>query len=353
MKLTDLDFTLPERLIAKHPTSKRAASRLLVTQPDSGVTHHAKFRRLADHLKAGDLLILNDTKVVPARLLAKKETGGPAEVLWLEDLGDGLAHGMVGGRRLRPGTPLFLGEGVARIELVERKSDGQWLMRDLQSTGWLELLAEFGAAPLPPYIRRMRRTAGEAVDVESDIERYQTIWAKHDGAVAAPTASLHFDDKVISSLNVNGIERATLTLHVGAGTFLPISSDEVGEHNMHSERFELPDETIVAMKKTRERGGRIIAGGTTVCRVLEAYGATGAQSGETDIFIQPGHKFIWTDALLTNFHTPKSTLLALVAAFAQHLGVDDGLEYVKTLYGEAIAERYRFYSYGDSSLWLP
>ena len=353
MKKTELDFDLPEELIARHPSERRDASRLLVHRSGSGETRHERFDALPQFLRAGDLLVLNDTRVLPARLALRKESGGQVEALWLE-AGETpeLARLMLSGGRLRPGVRLVDAEGQAVIELVEKPERGRWIGRSLQQP-WQDLLQRIGTPPLPPYIRRLRKAAGEAEIEAADFERYQTIWAQQEGSVAAPTASLHFTPELLAQLEAMGVERTTLTLHVGLGTFAPVEVDDVRQHTMHAEEYSVSAAAAEALRRAKEQRRRVIAVGTTAARVLESLPEEAqACHGWTDVFLLPGHRFRWLDGLLTNFHTPHSTLLALVAAVCQAHG-GRGLEQVKQVYAEAICERYRFYSYGDSSLWLP
>jgi len=352
-----LDFPLPAGRIALHPAAERAAARLLVVDCGSGELDHRAFRDLPSLLLPGDLLVLNDTKVVPARIVARKESGGRVEGLWLVEREKGRALLMLSGGRLRPGVRLLL-EGGGALQLLEKKAPGRWLVEAEEGRGWLDLLARAGRTPLPPYILRGRRQAGEECDSGEDRGRYQTIWARKTGSVAAPTASLHFDDAVLAALGERGVRIAWITLHVGEGTFLPVTAETLEEHPMHAEAFRVPAETLAALHETRARGGRVVASGTTVCRVLEHLARTGNGPdaepsgedvfGETRLFLKPGATFFWTDALLTNFHLPRSTLLALVAAFAGAKGAPDGLARIKSAYAEAVARDYRFFSYGDA-----
>ncbi len=352
LRTDELDFPLPEELIALHPPAERPDSRLLVVDCAAGEWVHRRFRDWPGLLREGDLLVLNDTRVVPARILARKPSGGRVEGLWLEARADGRALFLLSGSRLRPGTELLLANGEYRLRLTEKTAPGRWLLEDASGLGWLRLLSQTGATPLPPYIRSRRERAGQAQDSSEDRDRYQTVFAAADGAVAAPTASLHFDAAVLDQLRARGVETATVTLHVGEGTFLPVNAERVEDHPMHAERFSLPAATLSAMAAARARGGRVIAAGTTVCRVLESHGRDGRTEGATELFLRPGSRFHAVDALLTNFHTPRSTLLALVAAFAEHAGAADGLDLVKRAYAAAVEQRYRFYSYGDASFWL-
>ncbi|TAH39609.1 MAG: tRNA preQ1(34) S-adenosylmethionine ribosyltransferase-isomerase QueA [Planctomycetota bacterium] len=353
MRTDALDFPLPQRLIALHPAAERSAARLLVADCRGGTWEHRVFRELDQILAPGDLLVLNDTRVLAARLVARKASGGGVEGLWLEDCGGGRALCMLSGRSLRPGTELLLRSGEYRLRLLGKAGPGRWLVEDVQGAGWLHLLAAAGATPLPPYIRNRRREAGQSEDSADDRARYQTVWARAEGAVAAPTASLHFDAGLLDALAARGVRTASATLHVGPGTFLPVETARVEDHPMHAERFSIPEQTVRAIAETRAGGGRVIAAGTTVCRALEHAARTGEREGETRLFILPGFDFRWTDALLTNFHVPRSTLLALVAAFAQHAGAADGLALVKQVYAAAVAAEYRFFSYGDATLWRP
>jgi S-adenosylmethionine:tRNA ribosyltransferase-isomerase len=348
MNISELDFDLPEKLIARYPTAERRLSRMLVADANAGTWQHQQFSDLPQHFAAGDLLVLNDTKVVPALMQMHKATGGKIEVLFLRAEGQ-TARCMVSGSRIRIGLELFSADEQGKVVLAEKLSRGEWLV-ELESGAWLDFLKQHGCPPLPPYIRRMRGLDGADEIEPSDFERYQTIWAKNNGSVAAPTASLHFDEEMMQQLIAAQVEIAYLSLHVGQGTFLPISCDTVEEHPIHSERFVVKEHLAQQIEKTRDAGGRIFAGGTTVCRALEAWSA--GHQGETDLMILPSHNFQVVDALLTNFHTPRSTLLALVAAMAESHGADRGLDFVKQVYADAIAHNYRFYSYGDASLWL-
>lgn len=355
LRVEDLDFPLPEELIARHPPAQRDAARLLVAHGGGGRAgadgiEHCGVRDLARLLAPGDLLVLNDTRVLPARLLLRKESGGAAEGLWLEDLGGGRARIMLSGARLRAGLALRT-EGGGTLRLVARRAPGEWEVELVRAVDWVAWLEQHGAVPLPPYVRRARLRAGEAEDAPDDRARYQTTWAAAPGAVAAPTASLHLDQGLLAALTARGVLTASLTLHVGRGTFLPITAPTLGAHAMHEEAFAVPPATAAALAACRARGGRVVAAGTTVCRALEAHAR--GESGLTRLMIAPGHRWQAVDALLTNFHTPRSTLLALVAAFAERLGAADGLTRVRAVYAEAIARRYRFFSFGDASLWLP
>jgi len=334
IKLGDFDFELPAELIAQAPLAARSASRLLLVDPRSGAISDQQFAELGAYLRPGDLLVFNDTRVIPARLFGRKSTGGKLEVMVerVVDEATLLAH-VRASKAPRPGSDLIL-EDVIQCRVIERQQD-LFVLRQLQGS-WLDLLEQHGHVPLPPYIQRD--------DVDADRERYQTVYADKPGAVAAPTAGLHFDKGMLVALQRQGVETAQLTLHVGAGTFQPIRGDDIESHVMHAERVEVPAATVDAIDATRRRGGRIVAVGTTVVRSLETAAATGtlgAYDGESQLFIKPGFQFRVVDALLTNFHLPRSTLLMLVSAFA-------GSELMRRAYTHAIAARYRFFSYGDA-----
>jgi S-adenosylmethionine:tRNA ribosyltransferase-isomerase len=336
-----LDYDLPSHLIAQKPASRRDESRLLVLERRMGRIDDRSFRDLPDLLRSGDLLVLNDTRVLPARLLGKRErTGGNCEMLFLRELPEHVWELMAQTRgTLQSGEFIRIEPAPLRLELLEKTPEGHWLARPARSGSPAELLALCGRMPLPPYIRGGR---GEP----EDSERYQTIFARQPGAVAAPTAGLHFTPGIFDRLRERRIAWTHLTLHVGAGTFQPIRDDDFRQHVMHGEWCELPGAAAAAVAECRARGGRIVAVGTTSVRVLETVAATGpirAWSGETDLFIYPPHEFRVVDALITNFHLPHSTLLLLVSAFA-------GEDAVREAYRVAIEREYRFYSYGDAML---
>jgi S-adenosylmethionine:tRNA ribosyltransferase-isomerase len=337
MRTTDFDFNLPEELIAQFPTNERSASRLLRLDGTSGTLSDHMFRELPDFLRAGDLLIFNDTRVIKARLFGHKLSGGGVEVLVERVLGDhrALAH-VRASKAPRPGSRLLLAETI-EAEVVARQDD-LFLLDFHNQVPLLELLEQYGSLPLPPYIAH----AAE----QTDEERYQTVYARAPGAVAAPTAGLHFDAAMLDLLLQRGVQIAYITLHVGAGTFQPVRVETVAEHKMHSELYSVPAETVALVAKTRQGGGTVTAVGTTALRALESAAQSGeliAGSGETDIFITPGYRFRVVERLLTNFHLPKSTLLMLVSAFA-------GLEHIQLAYQHAVTQRYRFFSYGDAML---
>ena len=337
MRVADFDFDLPPELIAQFPPAVRGGSRLLHVDA-AGRLADREFRDLPALLRADDLLVMNDTRVIKARLFGQKDSGGRVELLVerVTDEHEALAF-IRASHAPKPGSTIRLGDDVV-IEVLERKDD---LTRLRFPRPVLEVLEQLGRLPLPPYI--------EHVPTADDEARYQTVYANEPGAVAAPTAGLHFDDAMLDALSAAGIHSARVTLHVGAGTFQPVRVDDIAEHRMHSERYTIPQATVDAIDETRARGGRLVAVGTTSLRALEAAalsssagaGKLHAGSGETDIFITPGYEFKVVDALVTNFHLPKSTLLMLVSAFA-------GVDAIRAAYAHAIRERYRFFSYGDA-----
>lgn len=342
MKRSDFDYDLPERLIARYPLPNRTDSRMLCLDGPTGRIRHRNFTDLLDELSPGDLLVFNNTRVIPARLWARKPTGGNVEIMVERILDETscLAH-LRFSKTPRPGMELSLhreagAEGsVGSIRVVDRQGD---LFR-LQTTDGgrlMALLEDVGHMPLPPYIDRP--------DESLDQERYQTVYGEREGAVAAPTAGLHFSEPFIHACRDRGAETGFITLHVGAGTFQPVRVDDIRQHHMHSEYLEVSPELCQQVSATRARGGRVIAVGTTVVRALETAAASGGlapYSGESDIFIYPGYRFRCVDAMLTNFHLPESTLIMLVSAFA-------GRDAVLAAYAEAVAEEYRFFSYGDA-----
>jgi S-adenosylmethionine:tRNA ribosyltransferase-isomerase len=343
-----LDYHLPPERIAHVPAARREDARLLVLDRATGALTHGVVGDLVAHLDPGDLLVVNDTRVVPARLSARRTTGGRADLLLLEPAGppEGAWSALVRcGGSLRPGEVLLL-EGAPILRLVHDQGGGRW--RVTGTTGDLAaLMARHGRMPLPPYIPREAADTHDALDRE----RYQTVYAAHDGAVAAPTAGLHLGRDLLRALEARGIGREAVTLHVGLGTFEPVRAEDLDAHAMHEEAWRLPAATAQAVRAVRASARRVVAVGTTSVRALETAAAASsdglpaAASGRTRLLIQPGHAFRAVDALLTNFHLPRSTLLALVAAFA-------GRERVLAAYAEAVAEGYRFYSYGDAMLIL-
>lgn len=339
MKLSDFDYALPESAIATHPPEVRGSSRLLALSRTTGVWHDDWYKNLSDYLHAGDVLVINNTKVIRARLVATTETGAERELLLLERHGDAFDPHRLRAmyrRHLKPGQTLHVGEALVRIE--ELYGDGTALITSEQNL--LELASVHGSVPLPPYLHR------EAD--EADLERYQTVFASEAGSVAAPTASLNLTDEILERVRSKGVQVVELTLHVGLGTFMPIRTDDVTEHIMHSEYFVVPAETVTAIRRAKAAGAHVVAVGTTVTRTLEyCAGDLLAQreavtlQGEANIFIYPGYTFAVVDALLTNFHAPRSTVLMMAAAFA-------GWPQLKAAYGHAIDAGYKLLSYGDS-----
>jgi S-adenosylmethionine:tRNA ribosyltransferase-isomerase len=337
------DYELPAHLIAQEPCAARDEARLLVLDRARTALGHHIFHQLPELLAPGDLLILNDTKVMPARLIGRRaRTRGKWEGLFLRQLPDGLWELLCQTRgRLAPGDTVFMEPGGLQLQLVSRTPLGHWLARADQNGPAFDLLQLIGHVPLPPYIRKGNAMA-------DDRARYQTVYAHRPGAVAAPTAGLHFTPRLLERLKERGIDWAFLTLHVGLGTFQPIRTIDLGQHRMHSEWGELPPTTAAAILRCRERGRRVVAVGTTSVRVLETVAASGPLrpwSGETELFIHPPYPFQVVDGLVTNFHLPKTSLLLLVSAFA-------GADLIRRAYEAAIEQEYRFYSYGDAMLIL-
>ena len=340
-KMTTKDFyyDLPPELIAQTPLTDRSASRLLVLNKESGEISHEHFYDIPAHLKPGDCLVMNNTRVIPARLYGCKEgTGGKIEFLLLKRLElDKWEVILRPGKKAKPGSRFEFGGGLLRAEVLEVIEDGNRIVRFEYDGVWEEILDKLGEMPLPPYIKEKL----------SDKERYQTVYSKIEGSAAAPTAGLHFTKELLKKIENMGVETAYLTWHVGLGTFRPVSVDNVEEHIMHSEFYQVSPETAEKINRTRERGGRIIAVGTTSVRTLETVadddGRMRAASGETSIFIYPGYKFKAVDALITNFHLPESTLVMLVSALA-------GKENIFKAYNTAVREKYRFFSFGDAML---
>ena len=333
MRVADFAFDLPDALIARHPLAERRASRLLVLEGETGSLSHQQFADVLDLVQPGDLMVFNDTRVIPARLFAQKDTGGRLEILIERILSETevLAH-VRASKSPKPGSRILL-EGGGEAEMVERH-DTLFQLRFDQPV--LPLLERVGHMPLPPYIDRP--------DDDADRERYQTVYSKHAGAVAAPTAGLHFDEALLQALKDKGVEISFVTLHVGAGTFQPVRVDNIESHVMHREWLQVGEETVAAVNACKARGNRVVAVGTTSVRSLETAALSGQIqpfAGETDIFIYPGKPFHVVDALVTNFHLPESTLLMLVSAFA-------GYPEAMRAYHEAVAQQYRFFSYGDA-----
>ncbi len=341
MKTHDFYFDLPEELIAQTPIEKRDDSRLLVLDKDTGERQHRHFFDLPDYLRPGDCLILNDSRVLPARLLGQRLPGGGAcEVLLLIDKGDKTWECLVRpGKHLRAGAKLSFGDGELTAEVTEVLPDGNRLVRFDYEGIFLEVLDRLGKMPLPPYIKAELQ----------DRERYQTVYSRVIGSAAAPTAGLHFTRELLQKVQNTGVGVGYVTLHVGLGTFRPVKEDEITDHEMHSEYCTIPPETADLINRTKANGGRVICVGTTSCRTLESWaqedGTVVPSAGWTNIFIYPGYRFKVLDGLITNFHLPESTLIMLVSALA-------GREQVLAAYEEAVRERYRFFSFGDAMLIL-
>lgn len=340
MKVDLFDFHLPEELIAQTPLPDRAASRLMVLDKRTGAIRHETFRNIISYLNPGDCLVLNDTRVMPARLYGEKaETGGTVEVLLLKQLdGDRWETLVKPGKRVKPGAKLTFGGGKLQAVCLDTLEHGGRVLEFSYDGLFYEVLAELGEMPLPPYIK-------EKLD---DPERYQTVYAREIGSAAAPTAGLHFTEELLEDIRRKGVHIVFITLHVGLGTFRPVQVDEVEKHDMHAEFYQMSEETAETLNRVREQGGRIIAVGTTSTRTLETIagkhnGRFVAESGWTDIFIYPGYEFKGIDGLVTNFHLPKSTLIMLVSALA-------GREHILHAYEVAVKERYRFFSFGDAML---
>lgn len=336
MKKSDFSFNLPEELIAQTPIDRRDASRLLVLDKNSGEVSHKHFSDIIDYLNEGDCLVLNDSRVIPARLLGERKTGGAVEVLLLKDLGNNRWEALTRpGRKTRTGENVYFGDGILKATVVDEIDDGKRVVEFEYEGIFLEILEKLGKMPLPPYIH-------EYID---DPERYQTVYSKTPGSAAAPTAGLHFTDELLETLRNKGVKTAFVTLHVGLGTFRPVKAELIEDHIMHSEYYEISEESRMIIEETKASGGRIIAVGTTSCRTLESTfsedGKITKMSGNTNIFIFPGYKFKAVDALITNFHLPESTLIMLVSALA-------GRDNVLNAYNIAIEEKYRFFSFGDA-----
>lgn len=341
MKLSDFDYYLPEELIAQEPLQDRSMSRLMVIRRDTGEIGHHGFTDIVNYLDAGDCLVLNDTRVIPARLLGEKEgTGGHIEFVLLKRIeGDTWEVILKPGRKAKPGARFIFGNGLLRAEIIEVLAEGNRLVRFEYEGIFEELLDRIGLIPLPPYIKKKL----------DDSERYQTVYSKNKGSAAAPTAGLHFTNELLGQLRAKGIRTAYVTLHVGLGTFRPVKTENVLDHKMHSEYYSIGSDACEKINSARQNGKKVVSVGTTSCRVLEtASGEDGTikpSSGWTDIFIYPGYRFKLVDALITNFHLPESTLIMLVSALA-------GRDKILEAYSIAVKERYRFFSFGDAMLIL-
>lgn len=337
MDLKAFNYDLPEELIAQDPLEDRSSSRLMVLHKDTGRIEHKIFRNIIDYLNPGDCLVINDTKVIPARLMGiKEDTGAAIEVLLLKRNADDVWECLVKpGKKARTGARIVFGEGLLVGEIVDVIEDGNRMIKFHYEGIFEEILDKLGQMPLPPYITHKLQ----------DKNRYQTVYAKNEGSAAAPTAGLHFTKELLEKIKEKGVNVVSITLHVGLGTFRPVKVDKIEEHRMHTETFNISKEAADTINRTRAAGGRVIAVGTTSCRTLESAaaddGTIPARSGDTDIFIYPGYKFKAIDCLITNFHLPESTLIMLVSALA-------GRDNIMNAYETAVKERYRFFSFGDA-----
>ncbi len=337
MDLKDFNYDLPEELIAQDPLEDRSSSRLMVLHKDTGRIEHKIFRDIIEYLNPGDCLVINDTKVIPARLMGiKEDTGAAIEVLLLKRNADDVWECLVKpGKKARTGAKIVFGEGLLVGEIVDVIEDGNRMIKFHYEGIFEEILDKLGQMPLPPYITHKLQ----------DKNRYQTVYARNEGSAAAPTAGLHFTKELLEKIKEKGVNVVSITLHVGLGTFRPVKVDKIEEHHMHTETFNISKEAADTINRTRAAGGRVIAVGTTSCRTLESAaaddGTIPARSGDTDIFIYPGYKFKAIDCLITNFHLPESTLIMLVSALA-------GRDNIMNAYETAVKERYRFFSFGDA-----
>ena len=337
MKVTEFDYELPEELIAQTPIKKRDESRLMVLNRKEQTIEHKIFKDIIDYLKPGDVLVRNNTKVIPARLFGKKETGAKVEFLLLNNIENDIWEAIVRpGNKLHVGTKVIFGDGILEAKILEIMPGGTRKVEFKYEGIFNEILDKIGLMPLPPYIHETLK----------EKDRYQTVYAKYEGSAAAPTAGLHFTPELLEKIKEKGVEIANVTLHVGIGTFRPVKEDTVEAHKMHSEHFYIKQEDVEKINKAKQEGRRVIAVGTTSCRVLESIanektGMVKQIEDDTEIFIYPGYKFKCIDGLITNFHLPQSTLLMLVSALA-------GKEYIMKAYKEAVKEKYRFFSFGDA-----
>ncbi len=336
MKVTDFDYDLPEELIAQTPIQKRDMSRLMVLNRDKKTIEHKVFHDILDYLNPGDCLVINNTKVLPARLYGTKTTGAKVEVLLLKQLQGDIWECIVRpGNKLKPGTAVTFKDGLLKAEILDIMEGGTRKVKFMYEGIFNEILDQIGLMPLPPYIHEELK----------EKDRYQTIYAKYDGSAAAPTAGLHFTEELLKRIEAKGVNIARVTLHVGIGTFRPVKEENIEDHEMHSEHFYIKQEDVDKINKAKDEGKRVISVGTTSCRVLESIadenGHVAVCEDDTSIYIYPGYKFKCIDALITNFHLPKSTLLMLVSALA-------GREYILDAYKEAVKEKYRFFSFGDA-----
>ena len=337
MKLEEFDYDLPEELIAQVPIAKRDESRLMVLNRANETIEHKTFKDIIDYLKPGDCLVRNNTKVIPARLYGKKDTGANVEFVLLKQIEGDIWESIVRpGNKLKPGSRVYFGDGILKATIVDIMEGGTRKVKFEYEGIFNEILDKIGLMPLPPYIHESLK----------EKDRYQTVYAKYNGSAAAPTAGLHFTPELLKQIEEKGVKIANVTLHVGIGTFRPVKEENIEEHKMHTEHFYIKQEDVDKINETKKTGGRVIAVGTTSCRVLETIaleetGLVEATEGDTGIYIYPGYKFKCIDGLITNFHLPKSTLLMLVSALA-------GREFVLEAYNEAVKEKYRFFSFGDA-----
>ena len=340
MKVSDFDYDLPEELIAQHPYDKRDEARLMVIDKNIGKIEHKVFKDVIDYLEPGDCLVINNTKVLPARLYGKKDTGANVEFLLLKRLENDIWEVMVRpGNKLKPGAKVSFGDGLLNAEILEVLDGGNRKVKFEYNGIFNEILDKIGLMPLPPYIKERLK----------ENNKYQTVYAKYEGSAAAPTAGLHFTEELLQKIKEKGVEIANVTLHVGIGTFRPVKVENIEEHNMHSEHYYIKNEDAQKINNAKKNGHRIVAVGTTSCRVLESVadenGYVKEIEGDTDIFIYPGYKFKCIDRLITNFHLPESTLIMLVSSLA-------GKDFVMKAYEEAVKEKYLFFSFGDAMMIL-
>ena len=341
LKTSDFYFDLPEELIAQDPLEDRSSSRLLMVDKETGEIKHEIFKNITEYLKPGDCLVLNNTRVLPARLLGEKEdTGASVEVLLLKRRENDIWETLVKpGKKLRPGARISFGGGILKAQVLDIVEEGNRLVQFEYEGIFEEVLDRLGEMPLPPYITHKLQ----------DKNRYQTVYAKYDGSAAAPTAGLHFTKELLAQIEEKGVKLAYVTLHVGLGTFRPVKADNILEHHMHSEYYQISQEAADVINETKQKGGRVICVGTTSCRTVESAATADGHleecCGDTEIFIYPGYRFKVLDGLITNFHLPESTLVMLVSALA-------GREHVLAAYEEAIREKYRFFSFGDACFFV-
>ena len=341
MKVSDFNYDLPKELIAQHPYDKRDEARLMVLDKANKTINHRIFKNVIDYLNEGDCLVINNTKVIPARLYGKKETGAHVEFLLLKRIeGDTWEAIVRPGSKLKQGAKVFFGDGILEATVLEVLENGNRKVEFKYDGIFNEILDKVGMMPLPPYITEASK---------EDNEKYQTVYAKYDGSAAAPTAGLHFTEELLDKIRAKGVSIANVTLHVGIGTFRPVKVENVEEHKMHSEHFYIKEEDVQKINIAKQSGHKVIACGTTSCRVLESIadenGLVKAVEGDTDIFIYPGYKFKCVDCLITNFHLPESTLIMLVSTLA-------GKDFIMQAYDEAVKQRYKFFSFGDAMLIL-